>query len=139
MNTKTVQNIVSGLIKIGWAVSLTVVTLTSLSPGVELPARFWNADKVFHFLGYGWLAFLPQLAFAGRRAGSRASLSMIVLGCALELAQGFIPGRFCSLGDLAANSLGVVTGLWIGTRIRPAWLRLTAPGLSSDLSEASKQ
>jgi VanZ family protein len=114
------------LLKAGWGASLVFVTMTSLSPGAELPARFWNADKFFHFLGYSWLAFLPLLAFARSQTATRAALSMIALGCALELCQAFIPGRSFSIGDLAANTAGVLAGLWLGQRLRPARMRLLA-------------
>jgi len=118
--------VISGLLKAGWAVSALFVTLSSLNPGAELPASFWNADKFFHFLGYSWLAFLPLLAFARSQTATRGALAMIALGCALELCQAFIPGRSFSIGDLAANTVGVLAGLWLGQRLRPAWMRLLA-------------
>ena len=128
----------TGLLKAGWAASLTFVVLTSLSPGAELPARFWNADKVFHFLGYSWLAFLPPLAFARKQTGVRLALSMIGLGCGLELCQAFIPGRFFSFGDLAANTLGVLAGLWLGLSIRPARMRMLGPQPRSGIEDRLK-
>jgi len=132
------QRMATGLLKAGWAASLTFVVLTSLSPGAELPARFWNADKVFHFLGYSWLAFLPPLAFARKQTGVRLALSMIGLGCGLELCQAFIPGRFFSLGDLTANTLGVLAGLGLGLSIRPARMRMLGPQPRSGIEDRLK-
>ncbi len=132
------QKTATGLLKAGWAASLTFVVLTSLSPGAELPARFWNADKVFHFLGYSWLAFLPLLALARKQAGLRLALSMIGVGFGLELCQAFIPGRFLSMGDIAANTLGVLAGLWLGLRLRPAWMRMLDRQLRSGTEDRLK-
>ena len=102
-----------------WILSVGLVCYYSLQPGVELPASFWNADKAFHLAGYLWLAFLPGLIFSGRKTALSASLSMLLLGLLLEACQAFIPGRHFSVGDVAANSGGVLMGAWLAFRIRP--------------------
>ena len=107
----------SGLVL--WMLSVLIVCYYSLKPGVELPASFWNADKLFHMAGYLWLAFLPGLIFFGKRAAVTASLSMLLLGLLLESCQAFIPGRHFSLGDALANSGGVLLGAWTAARMRP--------------------
>ncbi|MEF3698891.1 VanZ family protein [Desulfolutivibrio sp.] len=111
-----------------WAASMAAVVYMSLLPDVEMPGDFPDMDKLYHMAGYAWLAFLPCFAFARKRVGLLASLSMIVLGCALEYAQGYVPGRMASLGDMAANTAGVALGVAAGRLLRyrllPAFRRV---------------
>jgi VanZ family protein len=97
----------------GWLASMAVVAYLSLLPGIELPVTFWNADKFYHFLAYGWLGALPPLAFAGRERGRAAAYAMVILGALLEWGQSFVPGRAASAGDAVANALGVFLGIWL--------------------------
>lgn len=108
----------------GWWLSLAAVVFFSLKPRVELPLDFWQADKVYHLLGYGWLATLPHWCFSNARRAFWASLLMIPLGLGLEIAQEFVPGRSASLLDLGANTLGAVLGLALGQVTRT---RLVSP------------
>ncbi len=101
-----------------WAASMAAVVYVSLLPDVEIPGDYPDMDKLYHMAGYAWLAFLPCFAFARKRVGLMASLSMIVLGCALEYAQGYVPGRMASLGDMAANTAGVALGVAVGRLLR---------------------
>lgn len=97
-----------------WGLSVLAVCFLSLAPRVELPfPPPWHADKAAHFAAYLWLGLLPPLGLALRRARA-ASLSMILLGLALELIQSQVPGRMCSWADLAANTGGVLAGLALG-------------------------
>lgn len=111
-----------------WIASVAAVAYMSLLPDVEMPGDFPDVDKVYHLAGYAWLAFLPCFAFARKRVGLFASLSMILVGCALEYAQGFVPGRMASLGDMIANTAGVALGVVVGRILRyrliPAFRRV---------------
>ncbi len=103
-----------------WIVSLALVVYLCLTPSLKQPLDVPGMDKVYHGLTYSWLALLPQLAFARPGRAAIASGAMIGLGVLLELGQAFVPGRFCSGLDIAANSLGVGLGLWLGLRLRSA-------------------
>ena len=75
---------------------------------------FWSADKLYHCAAYGWLSVLPMLGFANPRRAASAAFSMILLGILLEVGQYFIPGRSFSFLDIAANTLGVALGFFLG-------------------------
>ncbi len=96
-----------------WIASVLTVVYLSLSPRIELPYDFDNADKVYHMLAYLWLAALPFFAFLNPKEALVATLSMIPLGIGLEIAQYYVPGRLFSLADMAANCLGVILGIWL--------------------------
>ena len=78
----------------------------SLLPAIELPVKFWNADKVYHLIGYGWLGFLPLFAFARGETARNAAYLMIPLGGLLEWGQSFVPGRAASMMDAVFNAVG---------------------------------
>lgn len=101
-----------------WLASVVGVCFISLQPRVEMPVDFWQADKVYHLLAYGWLGLLPFGAFFNLAQARTAALAMIPLGIVLELAQAFIPGRFASWIDLVANVLGVLLALAAARLIR---------------------
>ncbi|EFK11052.1 VanZ-like protein [delta proteobacterium NaphS2] len=92
---------------------MTVIWL-SLTPGLDLPCDFVNADKVYHMLAYLWLSALPFFAFSRSGGALTAALAMIFLGIGLEFVQAYVPGRSFSVADMAANSLGVILGIWLG-------------------------
>lgn len=107
-----------------WLVSIGGVVAGSLLPvpgGPQVP----HIDKVEHLIGYAWLALLPWAAFTRPVAASYASLTMVVLGGGIEVAQHFVPGRFASLVDMGANTLGVACGWLVGRRqAREGWATL---------------
>ncbi len=99
-----------------------MVVYASLTPRLELPYDFKYADKLYHVSGYLWLSVLP--AFAFRRPGTAlgGTLAMIPLGVCLEFAQRYVPGRSFSLGDMVANCMGVVLGMWLARHMeRSRW------------------
>jgi VanZ family protein len=85
-----------------------------LPPFVERFHELPFGDKVLHFLMFGGLALVANLALASR--GRRSLARAIVIGCILvlivataeEYSNKFVPCRDWSLGDLTANYLGVV-------------------------------
>ncbi len=111
-----------------WAASVAAVAWMSLLPDVDMPGEFPGVDKLYHLVGYGWLAFWPCFGFSRKRVGLAASLSMILLGCGLEYAQGHVPGRMASTWDMVANTAGVVLGILAGRlarlRFMPAFRRV---------------
>lgn len=106
-----------------WLASTVVVICLSLSPGLELPYDFSNADKVYHMLAYLWLSALPFFAFSKTERSFIGALSMIPLGIGLEFVQFYVPGRSFSVADMAANCLGVILGIWLARYIKRNHLR----------------
>lgn len=97
-----------------WVGSICFVSYYSLVPRVEFPVDFWEADKFYHLIAYAWLAVLPTIGFSKKKLAVTAALSMIVLGILLEIGQRYVPGRTFSVADMAANTLGVFLGIFIG-------------------------
>ena len=74
-------------------------------------------------LAYLWLSALPFFAFSKTGTALTAALSMIFLGIGLEFVQAHVPGRSFSVADMAANSLGIILGIWLGRYIKRNHLR----------------
>jgi VanZ family protein len=84
-----------------WA---SVIIVVSSIPGPEIPGvEFRSADKIAHFLEYLLLGVLLIFGFRRRKI----LLWGAGLGVFDEFHQLFIPGRHCSLLDLAMNFLGL--------------------------------
>lgn len=94
----------------------------SHQPGdsLEFP-EIINLDKLFHGIAYGVLA--ATVLFAAPSALRTKSLSLtaalaiticLLYGISDEFHQSFIPGRYVSIWDIAADFLGasVVVGFW---------------------------
>jgi len=85
------------------------LTIFSLIPleGVDLGGQ---RDKIAHFIAYFFTAVLFYVAFRTRfkSADIYAVFFSFSYGALIELAQSLVPGRECSLGDLAANLSGVL-------------------------------
>jgi VanZ family protein len=89
------------------------VTLTPHPP--PMPGRF--TDKIFHVLGYfvltGWFVQL----YKSSRLRRYLVLGFIGLGTVLEFAQLWVNTRSFDLGDIVANTLGVLAA-WLLLRGR---------------------
>jgi len=114
------------LIYVLWLFSITGVVMGSLTPGVEMPVSFWNADKFVHLFAYFWLALLPVLIAKSKKRSLLLSFGLILLGCVLEFGQMYVPGRMFSLADMAANTAGVFLGFSLGERCRLRFGRLNS-------------
>ena len=66
-------------------------------------------DKALHSGSYFILAILAVTAFKAKPRALWAMLSLIAMGGALEILQGFI-GRDCDINDEIANTIGVIAG-----------------------------
>lgn len=97
----------------GYGLILLMISL-SLTPFVpDIPVE--HGDKLGHGMAYAmlmvWFAWLyPNL---GNRLVHAAGF--VVLGIALEFAQGLTEYRTFELADMAANAVGVALG-WIAAR-----------------------
>ena len=100
---------------IGWAAVAVVIylSLTPAPPQVELD----GGDKLGHFLAYASLAYwFGQFYFHSTRAAY--AVGFVVMGIALEFAQGATSYRSMELADMAANTLGVAAG-WGAAAVLP--------------------
>lgn len=80
-------------------------------------ARFIEDALMWLPLGFCWVYLLPRVRLASLLAVAAAlSTSMT-----LELAQGFVPGRYPDITDLIAAALGTAAGALILTRGRMAF------------------
>ena len=99
--------------------ALLAIAAATLTPGSGPPSRafdtcLWCGDRVGLDFFYNVLLFVP-LALALRRTGVERR-PVLALGVALSvlvevLQLGIIPGRYSSLRDILANSLGAVFGV----------------------------
>lgn len=98
---------------VAWAAAIFWVSHQS---SVRLPG-FTLSDKVGHLAAYTLLAILLCL---GARAWGLSPVWVLVLGILYgvsdEFHQSFVPGRSAELGDLIADSLGVLLGTFLFQR-----------------------
>lgn len=101
----------------------------ALAPTGEGEDWFTHADKLRHALAFGALLMLGWLA----RIQPRWLLAggLLAFGAGIELAQGLTPHRQASLGDLAADALGILMA-W---RLLALWQTARAPAASSPNSQ----
>jgi VanZ family protein len=97
-----------------WLASIAFVTYLSLSSTVNFPLAINNIDKVYHSLAYLWLATIPFAGFERFKTATFCAFLMIPLGIIMEYVQRFVDGRFFSVGDMIANTIGVALGIALG-------------------------
>ena len=95
---------------------IVVVTFASVTPQSYLPpTEVW--DKAQHFLAYAALGGVGWLGYPDRRHMIMLFFGLMALGIGLEAAQTLVPGRFPSVVDAMANTLGALAGLIVSSRI----------------------
>lgn len=102
-----------GLYRMLFALLSCVVAVGCLLPTADLPV-FEASDKIQHFAAFMALGAMGALAFPGRRALVWLAIALFAFGCLLEGLQLFVPSRQAALGDVIANSLGIVAGIASG-------------------------
>jgi VanZ family protein len=113
-----------------WIRSLGALAWASLSPRLAPPGEH-HLDKLIHLVVYALLALPPALALA-RRAALGCGLALTLLGIAIEIAQGYVPGRQGSPADALVNLAGVALGLVAGLALRRAWRGRAAMSAQND-------
>jgi VanZ family protein len=115
-----------------WLALIAVIIAGSLLPADELPKpAFAGIDKLEHFLGYAALSGYAVMLFERARAHALAAVAMLLLGVAIELAQGAITqSRRADAIDVLANTLGVLVG-WALRFTRIRHLLQSVDGLSA--------
>ncbi len=107
-----------------WTALLALVVTGELMPGTSPPMMWVSStgvsDKILHYGAYTLLAGIPVFGFAQAR-GVLWALAVVPVGVVLEFLQNVVPGRSFELGDITANTLGVITGIaagWAARKIR---------------------
>jgi VanZ family protein len=112
-----------------WLLMIALVCIGSLLPARDLPqAPFIGFDKVEHILGYAVLSAYAMALFARGRGQWLAASGLVLLGIALEGAQGaWTTSRSPDAFDVLADALGVALGLLLAwTPVATALQRLDA-------------
>lgn len=97
-----------------------LIILLSSRPSLLPPSDGFPLDKLVHFGAYGLmgaLAWQARLSNAPTARWLAAALFASLFGVSDELHQAFVPGREASLGDLLADGLGVLCGVWLAERL----------------------
>lgn len=93
---------------IGWLLVLLVIVLSLAPVSIEVPVG--QGDKLNHAVAYAtlmlWFSNIYELPV---RRGMLA-IGFVVLGIALEFAQGWTGYRTFELADMAADTFGVAAG-----------------------------
>lgn len=112
-----------------WGLAVMTVVCGSLLPSGTLHKlqydRLHLNDKLVHGAGYCVLALIPVTLLEFLGLGLALAASMIPMGICLEFAQRLIPGRSFELGDMVANTTGVLVGVAMAISFRRV-LRLHA-------------
>ena len=96
-----------GVWAVGWVLCVVLSLIHPPQIGLDVP----DGDKVGHFLAYATLSGWSVLMFANPRSRGYAALALMLLGVAMELAQGaFTTDRMMDVYDALANALGVLAG-----------------------------
>ena len=75
---------------------------------IEVVESMW--DKANHFIAFFVLYIL--LSFAFKNLGTLIkSIILVAFGLQIEIVQSFIDGRFFSLLDVVADSIGILIGI----------------------------
>ena len=96
-----------GLWYFGWLLCVVLSLIHPPSLGVDVP----DGDKIGHFLAYALLSAWSVWIFASRRSHAVAAIALVLLGIAMELAQGaFTDDRMMDVRDAWADAIGVAIG-----------------------------
>lgn len=96
-----------------------MIFIFSSRPEVGVEQYFYGQDKVVHFVVYGIHTFLCLLTLCDKILSLKfiqyflALILSVSYGIFNEIYQYFIPEREFSFGDILANSLGIITFLFL--------------------------
>ncbi len=104
---------------VAWSAGVVLTAVAYLLPGTGPPGEY-QADKIIHVIVFAALG-MPLRAAAPRLQGFAWLAAVnVALAVVLEIAQSFLPGREFALLDIAANLVGLGTGIAAGVRMRKA-------------------
>jgi VanZ family protein len=104
---------------IGW---LTIIIILSSIPNIptlkiHTQRADFRLDYIMHFGEYGVLAFMAFLAFAEdefriyRKRFITITIGLLLFAVLDELHQKLVPGRICSIRDVASDVTGVLAAI----------------------------
>lgn len=106
--------------KLSFFITFGVVEYLALIPQhIEAIEGFW--DKQNHFIAFFVLTILLGLAYSHLAAIKKFGW-LILMGFQIETMQYFIPGRFFSLLDIIADSIGIVISIVMWKMIKIRWI-----------------
>jgi VanZ family protein len=109
--------------------SLLTLGVLTLMPGDERPHPFGTRTQLEHVFAYFVVATTVALVYAPRLKPIHILAGLAAYGAALEFGQLFVPSRTARLIDVAADIVGIISGLGVAYLIGK-WL----PRLRSKLS-----
>lgn len=124
MTPAAARSIIRPLAGAAFAAGAIIVAVLSLLPQDVMP-HVGFGDKIQHLIAYLCLALAGGIAFPDRRSFLALAVGLVALGIVLEFGQAVVPGRFTSIGDVVANTVGVLLGLTIA-RFAVPWFRSSA-------------
>ena|SRR5690606_24536242 len=96
------------VLKITLTLIIIGILYLSLTPTETLTV---GNDKISHFIAYSCLMLnIGILVYPNKKKIFVGVVFAILLGILIEVLQHFIPGRFMTLGDVIANTIGVILG-----------------------------
>lgn len=98
-------------LSIGYALVILVVYLSLTSNPIDTGMSFPYEDKLYHAFAYFTLMFWFSQIYHDRFQRNMIAVVFIFMGFTLEYLQSFDPKRFAEVGDMVANTAGVVLGL----------------------------
>ena len=108
-----------------WALMIVSVIVLSLMPKPPI-APTLTIGKLDHLIAYFVLAAFAVQLYRRRRAHLGAAFALVLLGIALELAQGYLTTyRHMAAYDALIDALGVALGITTAwTSLATIWLRI---------------
>ncbi|MEJ2620827.1 MAG: VanZ family protein [Candidatus Thiodiazotropha sp.] len=112
----------STLLRVALAFSLIAISYLAFTP-LEIPVASSLNDKFSHILAFLYLGLLWDFCWPESKWSYRKALPMLGYGLFIEVVQAFLPHRFFSLLDLAADGLGLILcGLILPWLLRSQWI-----------------
>jgi VanZ family protein len=106
-----------------WGLAIVSVVVASLVSASLLPQVPAGGDKFEHFLAYFLLAAAAVQLFASRAMLIGSAVGLVLLGIALEIAQGLLTStRQMDPHDALANTVGVIAGMATALTPMRDWL-----------------
>lgn len=96
---------------VGYLLIALVIFLTLTSSPVHIDTNLPYQDKLFHAWAYFSLTFWFMQIYHVKHQVFRWVIFFLCLGLLLEYLQSFDPKRYSEVGDMIANTLGVIAGV----------------------------
>jgi VanZ family protein len=91
-----------------YMILLLIEYLATTTQEIEVIQNIW--DKANHFMAFFVLYILLSMAYEKLTILKRVAL-LFLYGWQIEFVQSFIPGRFFSLYDIVADTVGIFIGV----------------------------